>query len=120
MAAAIGLKKSLCMVKVDDALDMLRCQLITSHVIRTQVQKWNKWEQKQNRRLLRSMRLIISKDNSVLDMANMYRWQYTVLHALGYTNDLKYKALPFTNVKPFVAGFVDQQFGDSRKMPFWI
>ena len=118
MTAAVGLKKSLYIVEVDDALDMLRCQLIISHAIRTQVQKWDKWEQEQNRRLLRLMGLIISKDNSVLDMANRYKWQYTALHTLGYTNDLKYKALPSTNVKPFVAGFVDQQFGDSREMPF--
>lgn len=120
MAAAVGLEKSLRMVEADDALDMLRCQLITSHAVRTQVQKRDKREQEQDRRLLRSTGPIISKDNSVLDMANRYRRQYAALRALGYTDDLKYKALPPTDVKPFVAGFVDQRLGDSRETPSWI
>lgn len=118
MREAVEIETALRVAQANDALDLLRTELITSYAVRNLAKKS---EGNTHAMRTRMKTQIYEKDDDTRMAASEYRRAYQALIALGYSDkEQRLKPLHGGDIKPFVISITDQELGYSRSQPSWI
>ena len=104
--------------QADRALDSLRTHLITTFVYRAKVKKGH--AKPENRIFTRHQQSIARKEWNIQKAARDYRRAWEALRRLGFKDDVNYRPLLDSDIRPFIVATEDEELGQGKNMQSWI